>query len=194
MLLVVTAIALVLSVPLAGGRLTRLADIRIRAVWAVLLAVAIQVGISDVAPGGSHWVHVALNIASYALDAYFLFANRRIAGVPIVALGAGLNVIAISINGGVMPASASALRIAGIDPRAGFDNSAHLVHAHLAFLGDVIPVPGPWPIGNVLSVGDLTIFIGALIVLHTACGSRLFRRRRGRARISGDARGSTAGI
>jgi hypothetical protein len=194
MLLVVTAIALVLSVPLAGGRLSRLADIRIRAIWAVLLAVAIQVGISDVAPGGSHWVHVALNIASYMLDAYFLFANRRIAGVPIVALGAGLNVLAISTNGGVMPASASALRISGIDPRAGFDNSAHLVHAHLAFLGDVIPVPGPWPIGNVLSVGDLTIFIGALIVLHRACGSRLFPRSRGRARISPDARGSTAGI
>ncbi len=65
MLLVVTAIALLITVPLAGGRLTRLADIRVRATWAVLLAVAIQVGISDVAPGGSHWVHVALNIASY---------------------------------------------------------------------------------------------------------------------------------
>ena len=93
-----------------------------------------------------------------------------------------------------MPASASALRISGIDPPAGFDNSAHLVHAHLAFLGDVIPVPGPWPIGNVLSIGDLTIFVGALIVLHRACGSRLFPSGRGRARISGDARGSTAGI
>jgi Family of unknown function (DUF5317) len=178
MLLVLTAVALVLSVPLAGGRLSRLADIRIRAAWAVLLAVAIQVGISDVAPGGSHWVHVALNIVSHVLDGYFLFANRRIAGVPIVALGAGLNILAISTNGGVMPASASALRISGIDPRAGFDNSAHLAHAHLAFLGDVLPVPGPWPIGNVLSVGDLTIFIGALIVLHHACGSRLFAGRR----------------
>ena len=30
----------------------------------------------------------------------------------------------------------------------------------------MIPVPGPWPIGNVLSVGDLTIFVGALILLH----------------------------
>jgi len=195
MLLVVTAVALLISVPLAGGRLTRLADIRIRATWAVLLAVALQVGISDVAPGGSQSVHVALNIASYMLDAYFLFANRRLVGVPLVALGAGLNVLAISSNGGVMPASASALRIAGIDPRAGFDNSAHLLHAHLAFLGDVIPVPGPWPIGNVLSVGDLTIFVGALIVLHHTCGTRLFPRERCEsARISRDARGSTASI
>ena len=194
MLLVVTAVALVLSVPLAGGRLSRLAGIHISAIWAVLLAVAIQVGISDVAPAGSHWVHVALNIGSYMLDAYFLFANRRLTGVPIVALGAGLNILAISTNGGVMPASASALRISGIDPRAGFDNSAHLAHAHLMFLGDVIPVPGPWPIGNVLSVGDLTLFVGALMILHRACGSRLFRPDRRRAGISRDARGSTAGI
>ena len=193
MLLVLTAIALVISVPLAGGRLTRLADIRVQAVWAVLLAAGIQVGITQM-PGGSHLVHVALHIFSYVVDAYFLFANRRLAGVPIVALGAALNVAAITSNGGVMPASSSALRISGIATRAGFDNSAHVAHAHLAFFGDIIPVPGPWPIGNVLSIGDLIIFVGALIVLHHACASRLLPRVAQRARISRDARGSTAGI
>ena len=193
MLLVVTAVALVLSVPLAGGRLTRLADIRVRAVWAVLLAAAIQVAITQM-PGGSHFVHAALHIFSYVLDAYFLFANRRLAGVPVVALGAGLNVVAITTNGGVMPASAAALRISGIASRAGFDNSAHLAHAHFALLGDIIPVPGPWPIGNVLSIGDLIIFVGALIVLHHASASRLLPRVAERARISRDARGSTAEI
>jgi hypothetical protein len=111
----------------------------------------------------------------------------------VVALGAALNVLAIATNGGVMPANATALRISGIASRPGFDNSAALAHPHLAFLGDVIPVPGPWPIGNVLSVGDLIIFVGAAIVLHVACGSRLRPRRRS-ARISRDARGSTAGI
>jgi hypothetical protein len=188
MLLVVTALALLVTVPLAGGNLTRLADIRVRAVWAVLLAAAIQVAITQI-PGGSHWVHAALHIFSYVLDAYFLFANRRLAGVPIVAFGAGLNVLAITTNGGVMPASASALRISGIATRAGFDNSAHMAHAHLAFLGDVIPVPGPWPIGNVLSVGDLIIFVGALILLHHACRSRLLPRAAERpvADLRGDA-------
>jgi hypothetical protein len=192
MLLVITALALLASVPLAGGRLGALAEIRPRAVWAVLLAAAIQVAITQMA-GGSHELHVALHVLSYVLDAYFLFANRRLAGVPVVALGAALNVLAIVINGGVMPASASALRISGIASRPGFDNSAVLAHPHLAFLGDVIPVPGPWPIGNVLSVGDLIIFVGAALVLHVACRSRLLPRRRS-ARISRDARGSTAGI
>jgi hypothetical protein len=195
MLLVITALALVASVPLAGGRLSALAEIRPRAVWAVLLAAAIQVAITQMA-GGSHELHVVLHVLSYVLDGYFLFANRRLTGVPLVAVGAALNVLAIVSNGGVMPANATALRISGIASRPGFDNSAVLAHPHLAFLGDVIPVPGPWPIGNVLSVGDLIIFLGALIVLHAACGSRLAgqRLRRRSARISRDARGSTAGI
>jgi hypothetical protein len=191
MLLVITALALVASVPLAGGRLGALAEIRPRAVWAVLLAAAIQVAITQMA-GGSHELHVVLHVLSYVLDGYFLFANRRLAGVPLVAVGAALNVLAIGTNGGVMPANAAALKISGIASRPGFDNSAVLAHPHLAFLGDIIPVPGPWPIGNVLSIGDLIIFIGALVVLHVACGSRLLPRRRS-ARISRDARGSTAG-
>ena len=196
MLLVITALALVASVPLAGGRLGRLAYVRPKAIWAVLVALAIQVAITTAAPGGSHSLHAMLHVASYVLDAYFVFANRKLAGMLVVALGAALNVLAIAVNRGVMPASAAALRISGVDPRAGFDNSAALAHAHLAFLGDVIPVPGPWPIANVLSVGDLIIFLGALVVLHVACGSHLSRLRpwRRAARISPDARGSTAGI
>ena len=192
MLLVLTAFALLATVPLAGGRLSALADIRPRAIWAVLLAAGLQVAITQIT-GGSHALHAALHVLSYVLDAYFVFANRRLVGVPVVAFGAALNILAITTNGGVMPASASALRISGIAERAGFDNSAALAHPHLAFLGDIIPVPGPWPIGNVLSVGDLIIFIGALVVLHVACGSRLHPRGR-TARISRDARGSTAGI
>ncbi len=191
MLLVIAALALLGSVPLAGGRLSRLVDIQVHGVWAVLLAVAIQVGISNVAPGGSHVLHAGLNVVSYLLDAYFIFANRRLAGVPLVAIGAALNVLAITTNGGVMPANAVALRTAGITARAGFDNSAALAHPHLAFLGDVFPVPGPWPIGNVLSAGDLIILLGALVLLHVTCRSRLVSLR---ATIPRDARGSTAGI
>ena len=196
MLLVITAVALVASVPLAGGRLGRLADIRLRALWAVFASVLIQVGIITVAPGGSHLLHVALHLISYLLAAWFVVANRHVTGIFVVAFGAALNVLAISVNGGVMPASAAAMRIAGLHPSGAFNNSAPVLHPHLAFLGDVIPVPGPWPIGNVLSIGDLVIFIGALVVLHVACGSRVARLRPNRrsARISRDARGSTAGV
>jgi hypothetical protein len=181
MLLVVMAIALVATVPLCGGRLGRLGIIQLRASWAVLLAAAIQVGITAAVRGGSHSLHVVLHLSSYAFAAWFLIANRRLAGTSMVALGAALNVLAISLNGGVMPASATALRTVGIDTRGGFANSAAVVHPHLAFLGDVIPVPGPWPIGNVLSIGDLIIFIGAFVVLHRVCESKIARRWPGHA-------------
>lgn len=172
MLLVIAAIVCVATVPLFGGRLTRLTDLNIRAVWAALAAAGLQVWITQ-SPGGSHELHVVMHLASYALVGYFLVANRSLPGMPVLALGAALNVLAIASNGGVMPASAGALRIAGIGVTDGFANSAAVAHPHLLWLGDVIPVPGPWPIGNVLSVGDLLIFAGALYLLHRVCGSRL---------------------
>jgi hypothetical protein len=182
MLLVVIAIACIISVPLTGGRLSRLGELEVRATWAVLVSAAIQVVITSAVRGGDYALHVSLHVTSYALVAWFVFTNRRLIGMPFVALGAGLNVLAISLNGGVMPAASAALRVAGIDTSAGFANSAAVEHPRLLFLGDVIPIPGPWPIGNVLSVGDLFIVTGALILLHGTCGSRLTRAPRMRSR------------
>ena len=176
MLLVIGAIVCVLSVPLARGSLGRLADLDVRAIWTVLAAAAIQVIITSAVRGGSHELHVALHVVSYALVFWFLIANRHLRGLPVLAAGVVLNTVAIAANGGVMPATRFALRVSGLDTSGGFANSTSLAHPKLQFLGDVIPVPGPWPIGNVLSVGDLLIFTGALILLHTACGSRLVRR------------------
>ena len=181
MLLVIGAVLCVLSVPLAGGRLGRLADLDIRAVWTVLLAAAIQVMVTSLVRDANYAVNLALHAASYGLVIWFLVANRRLTGMPLLSLGVALNTIAIAANGGVMPATRSALRIAGIDTSGGYSNSAAVAHPKLQLLGDVIPVPGPWPIGNVLSVGDLLIFAGALLILHVACRSRLVPAKFARA-------------
>ncbi|MDP9375966.1 MAG: DUF5317 domain-containing protein [Actinomycetota bacterium] len=84
----------------------------------------------------------------------------------LIGCGAALNVLAITANGGVMPAARYAIEIAGIDKGDDFANSAPLTDPNLLFLGDIIPIPGPWPIGNVLSVGDLVLFVGAWVLLH----------------------------
>jgi hypothetical protein len=86
----------------------------------------------------------------------------------VIAAGAASNVIAIIANGGVMPASRAAERIAGEVQDAGYHNATPLAHPHLMWLGDLIPVPGPLP--NVLSIGDCIIFAGMLILLHRTCG------------------------
>jgi hypothetical protein len=168
MILIAAALACVASVPLTGGRLGRLLDLRLRWGAAMLGALALQVSITTLAPAGSTGVHQLLHVASYALAGASILANRRITGLPILALGAALNSLAIITNAGIMPASARAMRLAGLAPADHFTNSAPLAHPHLLALGDVIPIPGPWPLGNVISIGDLLIIAGLLSILHHA--------------------------
>jgi fermentation-respiration switch protein FrsA (DUF1100 family) len=167
-ILIVLAGLCLLSVPLAGGRLHRITELRLRALWLGPLALAIQLTVTTVAPGGNHTLHAAIHIATYVMIGVFLWANRRLPGIPVISAGTFMNGVTIVLNGGVMPASATAQRLAGLHLDGGFNNSAQLAHPLLLWLGDVIPVPGPVP--NVLSVGDLVIFAGMLVLLHRTCG------------------------
>jgi hypothetical protein len=170
MLLVILALACVATVPLAGGNLMRLLDLDLQATWAVLTAITIQVGITTIFPSGNEALHSALHVLTYGMAAIFLIANRSVPGLWIIALGGALNLIVISANHGVMPASSTAMATAGIPAtHDGFANSEILAHPRLSALGDVIGIPGPWPLANVLSIGDLLIFAGLLVLLHRAC-------------------------
>ncbi|MGO9957632.1 MAG: DUF5317 domain-containing protein [Solirubrobacteraceae bacterium] len=159
-----------ISVPLTGGRLRRLADLQLRGLWLAPLALAVQVVITVIAPDGQPTLHAGVHIATYAMIGIFLAANRRLPGVWLIASGTLSNALAIVLNGGIMPAAATADRIAGITRGAGFHNSAHLAHPLLIWLGDIIPVPGPLP--NVMSIGDCAVFAGMLVLLHRTCARR----------------------
>lgn len=167
MILILLAALCVVSVPLTGGSLRRLASIRVRWVWLGPVAVLIQTVLVTIAPGGSETVHAAIHIGTYVLLGAFLWANRGLPGVPVIATGASLNGLAITANGGVMPAAVTARRLAGLAGGSGFHNSAVVAHPHLLWFGDIIPVP--WPLPNVLSVGDCIVFLGLLLLLHRAC-------------------------
>jgi Family of unknown function (DUF5317) len=172
MLLVLLAIACLLSVPLRGGRLRRLGDIRLRAEWAALVALAIQVLVLGIFTGGAAWWHALAHVATYALAAWFVWANRAIPGVVLMAAGGAANLLAIVANHGVMPTSAWAEHAAGLEPTGVFANSTVLDDPHLLVLGDVLPVRLPLGLSNVLSVGDLLIYAGALVLLHRTCVPR----------------------
>lgn len=166
----------VISVPLAGGHLTRAADLHFRAPWVIGLALLIHVLILGLVPAGG-MARPALNVGTFLLALGFLVLNRHIRGLRLLMLGAVLNAFVIGLNGGVMPANRTALRAAGIDPASiESANSAPRSGAHLAFLGDVFAVPEPLPLHNVFSVGDVLIVLGAGAILHVASESRLTRR------------------
>jgi hypothetical protein len=169
MILVFLVVTCMLTVPLTGGRLSRMGQLQLRLAWAAPLAVTLQIVIVDVAPGGARFWHTAIHLGTYGLGGAFLWANRRLPGAWLITVGTAANALAIAANAGVMPAAATAQRLAGLTTGGGFQNSAHLAHPHLLWLGDVIPVPGPWPLGNVLSVGDCLLFAGMLVLLHVTC-------------------------
>jgi len=176
MTLALAFVLVILTVPLAGGRLSRLADLRLRSAWLAGLAFALQVLIVTVVPQGDTTLHRAAHLASYALVAACVLRNLDLRFLWIVALGGALNLIAIVANGGVMPAGRGALETAGLAVRSGeFANSDVVRHAHVAFLGDVFAIPAGWPGANVFSVGDALMVLGVLLVLHAATGSRLAR-------------------
>jgi hypothetical protein len=179
MTLALAFLLLLLTVPAAGGRLSALEEVRLRWVWLVALAFAIQVVIVTLAPEGDTTLHRVVHVMTYALAGACILRNLDLRFVWVVALGGLLNFVAIAANGGVMPASRGALAAAGLDVRSGdFANSDFVDNAHVRFLGDVFAVPAGWPGANVFSVGDLVMLLGALLVLHAATGSRLFAARR----------------
>jgi hypothetical protein len=118
--------------------------------------------------------------ASLAVLIAVAMANRHITGMAVVGLGLLLNLVAVSVNGGV-PVRASAMVEAGmVEP--GDEATIELTGPrHLetsadaaAGLGDIIPVPF---VDDVVSFGDLILLFGA------ADAVRELSRRRARREV-----------
>jgi hypothetical protein len=176
--LVAFAILILISVPATGGRLSKLAEVHLRWTPVIFTALAIQVLIVTIIPGGNPALHRDVHLGSYLLIAVFLIGNRHQPGFFVIAAGGLLNATAIAANNGIMPATASALHAAG-DPTStkSFMNSTLLAHPRVPFLGDIFAIPKSWPLHNVFSIGDVCIAIGAAIAIHTLCETHLATRR-----------------
>ena len=179
MILVVGALIVFATVPLLGGRLERVGAVRFRRVAWLAAALAIQLVVLQVAAEAlAPRAAAALHVASYALAVCFVWWNRTVPGLLLIGLGGLSNLLAITANGGVMPASPAASAAAGVAAGSGFENSAVVADAELAFLGDVFAWPAPLPFANVFSVGDVVLLVGAAVLVHRVGGSRLTLRPR----------------
>lgn len=158
---------------LAGGRVRHLE--RVRFVWwkLALAGFAVQVvlfvgpvasRVGDLGPP----IYVASTLAVMAA----LLRNLRLTGLPILALGASLNLVAILANGGAMPSSPQAwLALNGTAtlPVEHFSNSVLIgPDTWFPFLGDLFVWPRPLPFANVFSIGDVLIAVGAVVFIVAA--------------------------
>lgn len=167
-----------LAVPcalLCGGRLRRIASLRLRGLWLFFLAFGIQVVAFPFAllpwTTGEDAAK-ALWLVSYGCLLVAAVLNRRIVGAQIVALGMALNLIAILGNGGRMPATPEAMQAAGLD-FAVKHNSVAAAEPNVPWLVDRFAAPDWVPLTNVFSVGDVVIALGAVVLVFAATGARV---------------------
>lgn len=150
---------------LFGGRLEGLASLGFRwaplAIVALLVQIAIFGPLGDLVGGAGSLIYVASTVAVLVA----VIRNIRIPGLAPVVVGAIMNLAAIAANGGIMPADAGALAVAGLEPRGGFSNSAVLAAPALRPLTDILALPSALPFANVFSVGDVLIGLGIAITI-----------------------------
>jgi len=157
---------------LLGGDLSRLLRVQFRLGWTVPLALAVQIVLFSRLGGPiTEDSRALLHTGTYVLLLAFAAANLRVRSFLPVLSGVATNAIAITVNDGRMPVSASAAKAAGI--AVGHGSVAAGAH-RLWFLGDVFAIPAGIPLANVFSVGDLLIGCGmiAFIVFEATSGGR----------------------
>lgn len=148
-----------------GGRFRTFERLELR--WWGLgpLGLALQaIPLPDGQGGTDLLVRVGVLSVSYVLLLLFTVANRRVAGIAVVAAGLAMNALVIGVNGG-MPVSGEAVLRSGQGDvlrllQAGDAAKHHLLTEddRLTFLADVIPVPTP--VNQAISVGDVLIYAG----------------------------------
>jgi Family of unknown function (DUF5317) len=154
---------------LLGGRLAGLGEVRFR--WAGLAAFGFAVQIllfSEPVTARVGDLGPPLYVASTAIVFVAVLRNLASRGVPLIAAGAGANLAAIVANGGYMPASPSAAAELGRGAAENYSNTAVMQSPALAPLTDVIPLPGWLPFTNIVSVGDILIAVGIVVVIVAA--------------------------
>jgi hypothetical protein len=154
---------------LAGGRLDGLSRLRFRWAWIAVAGLLVQLVLFT--PTGDRLAG-SLGPAIYVGSTFAVFLavlrNIRLPGMPIVALGSMSNILAITANGGFMPANPVALATAGLDGPGEHTNSVVLERPAFQPLTDIFAVPEGLPFANVFSIGDVLLGIGIVIVIAAA--------------------------
>lgn len=163
---------------LGGGRLERLGNVAVR--WWPLAIAGLVVQLVLFSPLGDGFppaVPPLLYIVSTAAVFAVVIRNVRLPGLPLIALGAGLNLAATVANGGYMPADPNALVAAGRASETGNSNSIVIPHPVLGPLTDIFAIPAGVPLANVFSIGDVLIGIGLVVALVAFMRSDTWPRR-----------------
>jgi hypothetical protein len=175
---IVGGVALVV-VLVTRGSFSQLFRLPIQSIWMVLVALAIQILLAfvDIPANRLDDLGFGLVMASYAFLLAFCFVNLRISWMWIIGLGIALNALVIGLNQGMPTRDNEVTTRSGRTIEEPIERTAkHRPESGddlLPFLGDRLQVP--YPIDEVISIGDVVIGLGIVLVCYQ--GSRVRRRR-----------------
>jgi hypothetical protein len=154
-------------------------NIKIRGVWlpflAFLVEASVQIGLNHGSAGLHAFIfdyELTLMVLVYSLLVAFFVLNLKTPGVALILVGVVLNMIVIFSNSGKMPVDIDMAVSYGFTQIAE-QLKAGLVFGHsavdaettkLVFLADILHLRPPYPIPKSVSLGDLIMDIGVLMV------------------------------
>lgn len=170
-----------------GGRWQALGSITFR--WAPLILAGFLsqvVLFSDAVAERVGAAGPALYVVSTLAVGIAILRNVRLAGMPLIILGAASNLAAILANDGFMPAAPGALASLGKTAPVIYSNSAVVAQPALELLTDRFALPRWLPFANIFSIGDLLLGVGVAVLV-------VVTMRRGGAGIAGGSAGIAGG-
>lgn len=166
-MLIETAAASAITAAIRKGRLKYLKRIRIHG-WSFLLIAGLLhffVSVSLI-PGKYRYMTI---LFIYIMIFFCLLMNYKRKSMLIIFAGTFLNFAVIALNNGYMPVSSEGLKFAGYDVDSIRSNILDPFHSiitgstHIPVLGDIIPIPEPYPFPQMLSIGDCLIMAGVFM-------------------------------
>ncbi|ACB85625.1 DUF5317 domain-containing protein [Natranaerobius thermophilus] len=152
-----------------GGSIRNLEKITIKGLPLLFLPLLIRFVTYNYSQGG---VDFFINYGGYLQSLAFIILigffimNRHIRELKLVFIGVLLNSLVIFLNGGAMPVSEQALQFTDVTETPVGTHTFITQETVLPFLGDIIPIPSPYPFSKVISIGDIIIVIGIFLLIY----------------------------
>ncbi len=160
---------------LRKGRIASLGDMQFKGLLIVVVGFLVQISPIFLARANMLMDQlVYLPFAGMCLVTVVLFLNLDKSGIWVIIPGALLNLVAVGMNSFKMPIDFSGLEYAGLTGVIETIQDGSLMNfvsmdgiANFSrYLGKFIPLPNIYPFAKVLSIGDIVIMIGLVILIQ----------------------------
>lgn len=153
-----------------GGRLKRLLNFDLKGLNLILLALVMRYLINFLSWKMDFFLVFSgiIQVIAYGILFWGLWQTLELLEIKIVGLGSLANFLVIAANGGKMPVSPSAVASIGLNLT---ETGLHILMSEgtrLFWLADIIPLPPPYPFPTVISVGDILIAAGVMLLIQNA--------------------------